>query len=38
MNNKEAIKILIERQHELEEYEAFDLAISALEKQIDWSV
>ena len=34
MDCNEAIKILIEKQHEIEEYGATDIAIEALEKQI----
>ena len=34
MDYNEAIEILIEKQHEIEEYGATDLAIEALEKQI----
>ena len=34
MDCNEAIKILIEKQHEWEEYGVTDLAIEALEKQI----
>lgn len=34
MDYNEAIKILIEKEHEIEEYGVTDLAIEALEKQI----